>query len=156
MGNNLTRNIKLALLEFRHENILYCLAAMLLLVRKQGLIGSFFWDKRAAMVSLTKISKLSRVVAHMTAVAVSSVVLIAVAQAQSKVYGCNFTSRYNAAQAAWATAKARTMVGAEADTLHKQYIELKRECRSNPNAQRVVQLSPKAASLANRALSARH
>ncbi len=113
------------------------------------------WDERAEMGASTKISKLLRVVAHVTALAASSLVLSAVAHAQSRVYGCNFTSRYSAAEAAWATAKARPLVGAEADALHKHYIELKTECRSNPKAQKVVHLSPKAASLATRALRAR-
>lgn len=106
------------------------------------------WDGNADMKILTIALKPTRATVSLAVVAVSFMFLGATAQAQSRVYGCSFASRYDANQAAWATKKARPIVGSEADSLHKKYIELKSACHSNPKAQIVVQLSPKAATLA--------
>jgi hypothetical protein len=70
------------------------------------------------------------------------------ARAETRVYGCDFIESYSSSQVASAFSEARTVLGSEAVELYRQYIGLKNECRTNPDAKRTVHLSGKMAELA--------
>jgi hypothetical protein len=68
---------------------------------------------------------------------------LAPAHAETRTFGCSFVSRYSAGEVSMALSYARQAVGAgEAGNLYNNYVSLKNECRSNPTAKRVVNLSP--------------
>jgi hypothetical protein len=72
------------------------------------------------------------------------------ARAETRVFGCNFVESYSSYQVASAFSEARSVLGSEAVELYRQYLSLKNECRTNPEARRVVNLSAKMAELASR------
>ncbi len=72
-----------------------------------------------------------------------------VSLAETRVFGCHFVHKYGSLQANIALAHARKIVGPhEANRLYDQYVGLKNECHSNPEARKTVHLSPELAKLA--------
>jgi hypothetical protein len=68
---------------------------------------------------------------------------IAVAHAEKRTFNCSFANRHSQSEAYTALSYARLTVGsAQASSLYSAYVSLKNECRSNPAAKRVVNLSP--------------
>lgn len=70
------------------------------------------------------------------------------AHAETRTFKCDFASRYSQNEASAALSYARLTVGSgEAGRLYGAYVSLKNECKSNPGAKRVMQLSPAVVSL---------
>jgi hypothetical protein len=83
-----------------------------------------------------------------SAVALSIGMATTQARAETRVFGCSFVESYSSSQVASAFSEARSVLGSEAVELYHQYVSLKNECRTNPNAKRTVHLSAKMAELA--------
>jgi hypothetical protein len=96
------------------------------------------------MFTSSKNAGMAHVVALSVAVAMS---FAAEAQAETRVFGCNFVESYNSTQVNSALSQARAAVGVEALSLYRQYLSLKNECRTNPDAKRSVRLSPEMVAL---------
>ena len=70
------------------------------------------------------------------------------ARADMKVFGCSLIERYSQSQVHMAWTHARAFVDAgEVNSLYGQYVSLRNECRSNPEAKRVVHVSARMAQL---------
>jgi len=64
------------------------------------------------------------------------------AHAETKVFGCSIVERYSPSQVHLALAHARAIGDSgEVNSLYGHYLSLKNECRSNPDARRVVHIS---------------
>jgi hypothetical protein len=94
------------------------------------------------MFTSSKSSEMARLVAFSVAAAIAFSAAAAEAQAETRVFGCNFVESYNSTQVSSALSQAKAAVGIEAISLYRQYMSLKNECRTNPDAKRSVRLSP--------------
>jgi hypothetical protein len=75
--------------------------------------------------------------------AVAFATTVTAANAEKRAFNCSFANSHSQSEAYTALSYARLTVGAaQASSLYSAYVSLKNECRTNPAAKRVVNLSP--------------